>query len=73
LTEVGAGFHDLAVATSISTEEVAATVVAGIRDERFLILPHPEVAGYFANKANDYERWLGGMRRLQRRVDAGPA
>jgi NAD(P)-dependent dehydrogenase (short-subunit alcohol dehydrogenase family) len=73
LTEVGAGFHEMAVATSISTEEVAATVVEGIRDERFLILPHPEVAGYFANKANDYERWLGGMRRLQRRVDAGPA
>jgi NAD(P)-dependent dehydrogenase (short-subunit alcohol dehydrogenase family) len=72
LTEVGTGFHDLAVATSISTEEVAAAVVEGIHDERFLILPHPEVAGYFANKANDYERWLDGMRRLQRRVDAGP-
>lgn len=72
LTEVGEGFHDMAVATSISPDEVAAAVVAGIREERFLILPHPEVAGYFAGKANEYERWLRGMRRLQRELGAGP-
>ena len=61
------------MATSISADEVAAAVVAGIREERFLILPHPEVAGYFAKKASDYERWLRGMRRLQRELGAGPA
>jgi hypothetical protein len=43
-------------------------VVAGIGEERFLILPHPEVERYFQNKANDYDRWLGGMRKLQRSV-----
>ncbi len=45
--------------------EVAASVVEGLRDERFLILPHPEVAGHFQNKANDYDRWIGGMRKLR--------
>ena len=37
----------------------------GVREERFLILPHPEVADYFQRKAGDYDRWLAGMRRLQ--------
>jgi NAD(P)-dependent dehydrogenase (short-subunit alcohol dehydrogenase family) len=46
-------------------EEVADAVVEGVRDERFLILPHPEVAEYFQRKAGDYDRWLRGMRRLQ--------
>jgi hypothetical protein len=40
-------------------------VVQGMRDERFLILPHPEVAEYFRRKADDYDRWLRGMRRLR--------
>ena len=38
--------------------------------ERFLILPHPEVLEYFRRKADDYERWLRGMRRLQARFGA---
>ena len=38
------------------------------RDERFLILPHPEVAEYMRRKAADPDRWLAGMRKLQRRV-----
>ena len=55
---------------ALDPEQVAETVVAGIRDERFLILPHPEVAEYFRRKADDYDRWLRGMRRLQSRVNA---
>ncbi len=47
---------------------VADAVVDGVRAERFLILPHPEVADYFQRKAQDYDRWLAGMRRLQGRV-----
>jgi hypothetical protein len=43
-------------------------VVEGLAEERFLILPHPDVGRYFQNKANDYDRWLDGMRRLQRSV-----
>ena len=36
-------------------------------------LPHPEVAEYFLRKAQDYDRWLGGMRRLQGRILAAEA
>lgn len=58
---------------ALEPEEVAEMVVAGLADERFLILPHPEVAEYFRRKANDYDRWLRGMRRLQTRVFGKPA
>jgi len=51
--------------TALEPEAVAEAVVAGLAEERFLILPHPEVAEYFRRKATDYDRWLRGMRRLQ--------
>ena len=56
---------------ALEPEQVAEAVVEGIRERRFLILPHPEVAEYFLRKAQDYDRWLGGMRRLQGRIMAG--
>ena len=49
----------------LEPEDVAEAVVDGLREERFLILPHPEVIDYFQRKASDYDRWLKGMRRLQ--------
>jgi NAD(P)-dependent dehydrogenase (short-subunit alcohol dehydrogenase family) len=52
----------------IEPEDVAEAVVAGLREESFLILPHPEVLTYFQRKATDYDRWLGGMRKLQARL-----
>jgi NAD(P)-dependent dehydrogenase (short-subunit alcohol dehydrogenase family) len=51
----------------ITPDHVAQAVLAGIADERFLILPHPEVATYWMRKAADPERWLSGMRRLSAR------
>lgn len=51
----------------LSPADVAEAVVEGLGDERFLILPHPEVHEYFRRKAEDYDRWLAGMRRLQAR------
>jgi len=51
----------------IEPEQVAQAVIEGLADERFLILPHPQVAEYLRRKTADYDRWLGGMRRLQRR------
>jgi NAD(P)-dependent dehydrogenase (short-subunit alcohol dehydrogenase family) len=51
----------------LEPEAVADAVVAGLDTERFLILPHPIVADYFRRKADDYDRWLRGMRRLQAR------
>jgi NAD(P)-dependent dehydrogenase (short-subunit alcohol dehydrogenase family) len=53
---------------AIEPEQAAEAVVAGLAEERFLILPHPEVAEYFRRKATDYDRWLRGMRRLQASV-----
>jgi NAD(P)-dependent dehydrogenase (short-subunit alcohol dehydrogenase family) len=50
--------------SAIEPEQVADAVIQGLADERFLILPHPEVAEYFRRKAGDYDRWLRGMRRL---------
>lgn len=49
----------------IEPEDVADAVVAGLREERFLILPHPEVAEYYRRKADDPDRWIRGMRRIQ--------
>ena len=54
----------------LEPDEVAAAVVRGLEEERFLILPHPEVAEYWRRKADDPDRWLAGMRRLQARVRA---
>lgn len=48
--------------------DVAVAVADAIEAERFFVLPHPEVADYMALKATDPERWLGGMRKLQRRT-----
>ncbi len=54
----------------LSTDELADAVMAGLAEERFLILPHPRVATYMARKSADYERWLTGMRRLRRELAA---
>ena len=52
----------------ITPEDVAQAVVEGLADERFLILPHPEVGTYWAQKAADPDRWLAGVRKLTRRT-----
>ncbi len=52
----------------IEPEACAAATVRGLREGRFLILPHPEVAEYQQHKVTDPDRWLAGMRKLQRRL-----
>ena len=52
-------------------EELAEIVVEGLAAERFLILTHPEVLEYMRRKTNDYDRWIGGMNRLYRRLTGG--
>jgi len=49
----------------LDVEDVAQAVIAGIRDERFLIFPHPMVADYYAKKAAHPEKWLRRMASLQ--------
>ncbi len=56
---------------ALDAEVVAGAVLDAVREERFLILPHPEVSEYFARKASDYDRWLRGMQRMRDRVFAG--
>lgn len=50
----------------LTAEQVAAATLAGVRDDRFLVLPHPEVLDMYRGKGADYERWIAGMRRYQR-------
>ena len=51
----------------IEPEELAETVVATLREERFHVLPHPEVEEYVRRKGHDIDRWIIGMRRLRQR------
>jgi hypothetical protein len=54
---------------AVEPEAVAAAVIDGLREDRFMILPHAEVAEYYAARAADPDRWLAGMNRLQRRIE----
>ena len=65
LKKSAGGPGDFLRANALEPDDVADAVVKGIDEERFLILPHPEVAEYMRRKATDYDRWLRGMRRLQ--------
>ncbi|HET8560102.1 MAG TPA: SDR family oxidoreductase [Marmoricola sp.] len=57
--------------TALEPEDVAEVVWQALGDDRFLVLPHPEVAGYYAMRATRTDDWLAGMRKLQGRLDAG--
>ena len=50
----------------LSPAQVAQAVIDGLREESFLILPHEQVEQYHLNKAQNYNRWIGGMRKLRR-------
>jgi NAD(P)-dependent dehydrogenase (short-subunit alcohol dehydrogenase family) len=55
----------------LSPDAVAASVVDGLEQESFLILPHPQVLTYMQRKAGDYDRWIRGMARLRDQVMGG--
>ncbi len=52
----------------MTPEEVADCIVDGVANGQFLIVPHPEVLGYFQRKAAVYDRWINGMRRYRRNL-----
>ncbi|MFD3454096.1 SDR family oxidoreductase [Streptomyces sp. NPDC058691] len=58
---------------AIEPEDVVEAVLQGIADERFLILPHPDAAGYYAARATDTDHWIGAMNRVQRKLEEGGA
>lgn len=62
------GIEQVRALGMIEPDEVAAVVVEGLEDERFLILPHPQALDFFRHKAENYGRWLGGMRKFQRQL-----
>lgn len=63
---------DLVLApTAVEPERVAEALHEAILTRRFLVLPHPEVAGYAVARATDTDSWLGGMNRLQRKLEEG--
>jgi NAD(P)-dependent dehydrogenase (short-subunit alcohol dehydrogenase family) len=64
--ETGFGGND--VDGILSADYVADCIVAAIQEPRFLVLPHPQVATYFRRKADDHDRWIGGMQRFRRRL-----
>ncbi|WP_425046357.1 SDR family oxidoreductase [Primorskyibacter sp. S87] len=67
-SEMTRGFEDSVASLDgmLEPEPVADACVEAIRSQRFLVLPHPQVADYIKLKADDYDRWLGGMRKLNR-------
>jgi NAD(P)-dependent dehydrogenase (short-subunit alcohol dehydrogenase family) len=75
-TAMLAGTRDTSAGAAVTTagavlpaEAVADAVVEALAAERFLVLPHPEVLDFFRRKGSDYDRWLGGMRRLRRSTE----
>ncbi|MEU1023135.1 SDR family oxidoreductase [Streptomyces sp. NPDC005900] len=65
---------DLVLApTAIEPEDVAAALFAGMAEDRFLILPHPEVAAYYEARAATPDKWLTGMNHLQQKWEATQA
>src|SRR5580704_2751882 len=54
--------------TAVSPEHVAEECVKAIREERFMVLPHPEVKEFYVYRANDTDRWMNGMRRLNKKI-----
>ena len=52
----------------IEPEELAESVVEGLREESFVILPHPIVLDFMRNKTANYDRWIGGMNKLMRKI-----
>ncbi len=52
----------------LDPEEVANEVLLGIKENRFLILPHKKVYNYITNKSGDYDRWLSGMQKLKQKI-----
>jgi NAD(P)-dependent dehydrogenase (short-subunit alcohol dehydrogenase family) len=50
----------------IGPDRVAEMTVEAVREDRFLVLPHPAVLDMYRHKGGDYERWIAGMRRYQR-------
>ncbi|MEU3607855.1 SDR family oxidoreductase [Streptomyces sp. NPDC035033] len=71
LAATGSAGDLVLVPTAVEPEAVADALLDAVAADRFLVLPHPEVADYYRHRAEDPERWIGGMNKLQRHWEAG--
>ena len=69
MTAGGAGSAE--VDGMLQPAQVAECVVNALRDETFLVLPHPEVLDYLRGKTANYDKWLGGMQKLYSKAVLG--
>ncbi|GGW91291.1 SDR family oxidoreductase [Streptomyces chryseus] len=67
LTAAGSAGELVLAPTAIEPQDVADALFDGMAADRFLILPHPEVAGYYQARAGNPDRWLAGMNHLQQK------
>ncbi|GGV81909.1 oxidoreductase [Streptomyces gelaticus] len=67
LTAAGSAGELVLAPGAIEPEAVADALLDAMAEDRFLVLPHPEVAGYYRARAKDTDHWLGGMNRLQQK------
>ncbi|SNR35457.1 Short-chain dehydrogenase [Haloechinothrix alba] len=70
LPEEGTPGHAVLGGSAIEPERVAECLWDALHDDRFLVLPHAEVADYYAKRAADTDRWLSGMRRMQGHIES---
>lgn len=70
LTAAGSAGELVLAPTAIEPEAVADALFEGIAEDRFLILPHPEVAAYYQARAAEPDRWLTNMNHLQQKWEA---
>lgn len=70
LTASGSAGELVLAPTAIEPEDVADALFAGMAEDRFLILPHPDVAGYYAARAATPDRWLSNMNHIQQKWEA---
>ncbi|MFF5976296.1 SDR family oxidoreductase [Streptomyces sp. NPDC012769] len=73
LTAAGSAGELVLAPTAIEPEDVADALFDAIDADRFLVLPHPEVAGYYRTRATDPERWLGTMNHIQQKWEGAGA
>ena len=69
--ESGNAFGAAGLDGILQPEDVANPAVDGALEGKFLVLPHPKVADYIQAKAANYDRWVGGMRKLRRNLREG--
>ncbi|MEV0172511.1 SDR family oxidoreductase [Streptomyces sp. NPDC050803] len=70
LTASGSAGELVLQPTAIEPDDVADALFKGIEEDRFLILPHPEVAGYYQARAGEPDRWLSTMNHIQQKWEA---